>query len=83
MGETLFEGQLKIEELGTNIDLKDADVKLYVRHFIKVFVLHLLYFTVFGPALTVVTCFKYHQLLQNMGLTLSTASPTFLFASLV
>jgi len=47
--ETLFSTQLKIEELGTNIDLKDADVIFTMKNFMKSFFIHLLFFSGFGP----------------------------------
>ena len=53
--ETLFGDQKKIEELGTDIDLKDVDVKFETMKFLKPFILHCVYLAGFGPLVNLLT----------------------------
>ena len=52
-----------------NIDLRDANVKFKMGHFMKSFVLHTIYMIGFGPFTNILTCFGFVDRLymDNLG----------------
>ena len=69
--------QLPIEKLGTNIDLKDVDVRVNVRKFVEVFVLHFLYFIGFGPIVCLGSVFNGTMIYRNLGFMINGATYIF------
>ena len=59
--------------MGTNIDLKDSDVKMDPKKFVKAFLIHFFFLGGFGPIIAVFgLCDKdYLNLITNFGLTLT------------
>jgi hypothetical protein len=62
---------LLIEDLGTKIDLKDADVEFKTGHFLKIFIICFLYYTGMGPFVCIFSLFDGWNLTlyHNLGFT--------------